>query len=230
MEVRGDLRLEATDDGSRVVMRDESGKVALRYSGLKVWDAEERELRAEMVVRGRRVSIEVEEEGAVYPLTIDPVIDTEVTKIQASDREAGDEFGISVSISGDTAIVGARGEDTGGLDAGAAYLFTPAATAFDVCIKDDSNPANSILLITTGPLKGTYRVCCGGQTFTGKGAIGIKNGVISLTHFTPTRRVQAFIFMNQTRGSAAVQSPLNSFPCLISDSDITDNTCNCPSP
>ena len=47
-------------------------------------------------------------------------------KIQASDKELSDLFGHSVSISGDglTAIVGARNEDTGGGDAGAAYIFT----------------------------------------------------------------------------------------------------------
>ena len=53
----------------------------------------------------------------------------EVTKLTASDAEAGDGFGGSskegggVALSGDTTVVGARGEDTGGADAGAAYVF-----------------------------------------------------------------------------------------------------------
>ncbi len=47
----------------------------------------------------------------------------EVTKLIAGDAEGGDNFGVSVSISGDYAIVGARYEDTGGIDAGAAYVF-----------------------------------------------------------------------------------------------------------
>jgi hypothetical protein len=47
----------------------------------------------------------------------------EVTKIQASDKETGDWFGYSVAINGNKAIVGAHGEDTGGGDAGAAYIF-----------------------------------------------------------------------------------------------------------
>jgi len=45
------------------------------------------------------------------------------TKIVASDAEADDRFGVSVSISGDYAIVGADGESTGGSGAGAAYIF-----------------------------------------------------------------------------------------------------------
>ena len=47
----------------------------------------------------------------------------EVKKLTASDSEAGDNFGRSVTVSGNTAIVGARGEDAGGSDAGAAYVF-----------------------------------------------------------------------------------------------------------
>ena len=44
-------------------------------------------------------------------------------KILSSDIGAGDRFGCSVSLSGDYAIVGAQGEDVGGSDAGAAYIF-----------------------------------------------------------------------------------------------------------
>ena len=44
-------------------------------------------------------------------------------KIEASDKQAGDNFGDCVSISGDYAIVGASREDTGGNSAGAAYIY-----------------------------------------------------------------------------------------------------------
>jgi len=47
----------------------------------------------------------------------------EVAKLTASDAQDWDEFGSSVSISGDTAIVGAQYEDSGGLSSGAAYIF-----------------------------------------------------------------------------------------------------------
>ncbi len=47
----------------------------------------------------------------------------QVTKLTASDAEAGDQLGIRVAISGDTAVVGANHEDAGGIDAGAAYIF-----------------------------------------------------------------------------------------------------------
>ena len=47
----------------------------------------------------------------------------EVKKLLASGAEAGDLFGLSVAVSGDTAVVGALREDAGGGDAGAAYVF-----------------------------------------------------------------------------------------------------------
>ena len=45
---------------------------------------------------------------------------SEVAKVQASDKEEGGLFGRSVALSGDRALVGAEGEDTGGTAAGAA--------------------------------------------------------------------------------------------------------------
>ena len=47
----------------------------------------------------------------------------EVTKLTASDAQAGDLFGISVALSGDTVVVGAWLEDTPFANVGAAYVF-----------------------------------------------------------------------------------------------------------
>jgi hypothetical protein len=45
------------------------------------------------------------------------------TKLNAGDAAAGDSFGISVAISGDTAVVGAKGNDDAGDNSGSAYVF-----------------------------------------------------------------------------------------------------------
>ena len=44
-------------------------------------------------------------------------------KLLPSDGAAGDEFGVSVSISGDFAVVGAHRDDVNGTNAGSAYLY-----------------------------------------------------------------------------------------------------------
>ena len=56
---------------------------------------------------------------------------SEVKKLLASDAESGDEFGFSVAVSGDTAVVGAINEDTEGNRAGAAYVYQRDAGGAD---------------------------------------------------------------------------------------------------
>ena len=52
---------------------------------------------------------------------------TEDHKLTASDGAANDNFGGSVSISGDYAVVGAKGDDDSGNGSGSAYIFERAA-------------------------------------------------------------------------------------------------------
>ena len=51
-------------------------------------------------------------------------------KIQSSDIQADDRFGVSVDIDGDYVIVGAEYEDTGGSNAGSAYVFVRSGTSW----------------------------------------------------------------------------------------------------
>lgn len=56
-------------------------------------------------------------------------------KLTASDGVANDRFGISVSISGDTAIVSARYDDNIGQDSGSAYIFVRNETGWEEQVK-----------------------------------------------------------------------------------------------
>jgi hypothetical protein len=111
----------------------------ISYNKLKVWDANGRVLPATMQLAGQTLSLIVEEATARYPLTIDPSIQQSAYlkasnngPVQVSSRI---RFGASVSISGDTVVVGAfnEGSNTTGvngdqsnnsaLGSGAAYVF-----------------------------------------------------------------------------------------------------------
>jgi len=60
--------------------------------------------------------------NAAFPVTVDPWIQQQ--KLTASDGAAGDFFGVSVSVSGDTAVIGASYHAVGGnIQQGAAYVF-----------------------------------------------------------------------------------------------------------
>ncbi|SPD74472.1 exported hypothetical protein [uncultured Desulfobacterium sp.] len=61
--------------------------------------------------------------GSAYIFLRDGAVWAEQTQLLASDSAGSDDFGISVSISGDYAIVGASGDDDGGSLSGSAYIF-----------------------------------------------------------------------------------------------------------
>jgi hypothetical protein len=70
--------------------------------------------------------------GAAYIYTRSGTTWSQQAKLVASNASAGDRFGISVDISGDgnTIVAGATYEDTNGVNAGAAYIYTRSGTTW----------------------------------------------------------------------------------------------------
>ncbi len=68
--------------------------------------------------------------GSVYVFSWDGAIWTEEAKLTASDAGPNDEFGYSVSLSGEHALIGARRDAVGGTDSGSAYVFTSDGSSF----------------------------------------------------------------------------------------------------
>ncbi len=82
-----------------------------------------------IIVGAQRHDAEGENSGAAYIFerSINDDGDTEwsqVAKLTPPEPQADERFGISVSIQGKVAIVGANGNDSNGENSGAAYLFT----------------------------------------------------------------------------------------------------------
>jgi hypothetical protein len=61
--------------------------------------------------------------GSAYVFIRSGTTWTEQQKLTASDATAGDHFGRSVSVDGDTIVVGAYLDDDGGSRSGSAYVF-----------------------------------------------------------------------------------------------------------
>ncbi|MEZ5352866.1 MAG: FG-GAP repeat protein [Bryobacteraceae bacterium] len=132
LAVRGGL--EPRLSGDSVGFIDGSGAQVVRYSGLKAWDAAGKVLPTRFELAGRRVRMTVDERGAVYPVTVDPLV--QMAYLKASNTGSGDGFGYSVAVSIDTVVVGAHLEDSiantvngdqannSATDSGAAYVFT----------------------------------------------------------------------------------------------------------
>ena len=70
--------------------------------------------------------------GAVYIFSRSGTTWTQEAKLVASDRAAGDQFGVSVSMASDGSrvVIGARVADVGLTDTGAAYIFSRSGTVW----------------------------------------------------------------------------------------------------
>ena len=109
--------------------------------------------------------------GSAY--LFDATTGVEIAKLTASDAAANDQFGYSVDISGNTAIVGARGDDDNGLNSGSAYLF------------DTTTGTQSAKLTASGPTAGDqlgFSVAIDGNT------------AIVGAHYDGTNSGSAYIF------------------------------------
>ena len=92
-------------------------------------------------VEGGGIRLTFDADGARYPITVDPI--AQQAYLKASNTDAGDRFGYSVAISGDTVVVGAPGEssnatgiggdqaDNSAPEAGAAYVFVRNGVSLD---------------------------------------------------------------------------------------------------
>ena len=122
----------ALDEDARGLSFSTGEGEILRYDHLKAWDANGMELEARMTYAPGQVEIRVEDAGAAYPVTVDPLIYVE-KQIVAEDGKTDDRFGWSVALDGVTALVGARYYDVSGKsDQGAAYVFVRNGTTWSL--------------------------------------------------------------------------------------------------
>ena len=103
--------------GDHIELRRD-GRAVLQYTGLRAWDSAGQSLNARMAVRNGRIRLLVADREAAYPITIDPWVQQQ--ELTASDGVANDLLGTSVSVSGNTAVVGAPARNG---NQGAAYVF-----------------------------------------------------------------------------------------------------------
>jgi photosystem II stability/assembly factor-like uncharacterized protein len=98
-------------------------------------------------------------------------------------------------------------------------------TVFDVCIQDDSNPANKLVFNSRS---GEYRLCCGGTVYTGTGNVTRAGCIFTLTDNSSGRRLMGRSEKTAFKGQVTLQSPPGSIKCLIIDRDTRNNNCDCP--
>ena len=121
--------LVARQAGTTIVFaRSSTGPALLRYGALSAHDATGRTLPVQLVLHGNTLLLRVNDRGARYPLTIDPLIQ-QGPKLVDSTADSNASFGYSVALSsdGNTALIGGYG-DSGGV--GAAWVFTRSGSTW----------------------------------------------------------------------------------------------------
>lgn len=108
-----------------------SRRPVFRYGKLKVWDSQGRVLDSALEATDAGVDITIAAAGAVYPLTVDPLItslEAVLTPEFTGDGAPQDRLAQSIALVGDTVLIGVPNDDTaGGLEAGSVYVFTRTA-------------------------------------------------------------------------------------------------------
>ena len=103
---------------------------------------------------------------------------SEVAKLIAADGKDGDQFGASVALSGDQAIVGAVGDDNDDINTGSAYMFdfaTLRCNGFPVTVdlNRGDTPTSGDDVIFGTPAGDTINAMDGNDTVCGKGGADV---------------------------------------------------------
>jgi Flp pilus assembly pilin Flp len=125
--------------------------------------------------------------GAVYVYVRQGGLWSEQQKLTAADGTAGDAFGYSVSLEGDTALVGAFAKSVGAHQTGAAYVFTRSGATWSQQARLTASDAametyfgTSVSLSGGSALIGAYYEAGSGgaYVFTGGGASWTEQAII----------------------------------------------------
>ncbi|MBO2010351.1 FG-GAP-like repeat-containing protein [Hymenobacter negativus] len=130
------LRARQTSPGEVAFAPDSAGAAVLTYNSLKAWDADGSPLAAHLRLdpAGQALALVVDDAGARYPLTIDPLASTAGTTITGV--TAGDSYATAVAHIGDinndgygdVAVGAPNATGPGGLGAGKAYVYLGSST------------------------------------------------------------------------------------------------------
>ncbi len=133
-----------------------------QYTGLQAWDATGRDLHAALEPTADGVRVTVDDESAVYPVFVDPLVTTASQDFFGSTINYNVGFSLAhcdVNKDGkQDLIAGGPYSDQAGVDGGVVFIFagtgTAASTAFN------TTPITTITSANAGDLLG-YSVACG---------------------------------------------------------------------
>ncbi|MCB1209737.1 MAG: hypothetical protein KDK97_10440, partial [Verrucomicrobiales bacterium] len=138
---------ESNASKNSILLCEATGRPILRYADLRVWDAQQTLLKAHMEAEGQTIALVIDDQSAVYPVMIDPVITSLEAELQpgtSGSGSQGDQCGFSLALDGDTAVIGAPFDDTlAGNDAGRAFVFFRGVAGWESQGALEASPGNA---------------------------------------------------------------------------------------
>jgi hypothetical protein len=140
LTLSGNLIAILGQNGTELALKTSSHRAILRYAELASSDSAGKQLPTWMELHGDKLRIRVNDEGAVYPVVVDPWV--RAARLTVASASGFNFFGESVSVSGDGSLIAigvqelaripslpqAPRQDAGtGLEQGAVYLFVQPA-------------------------------------------------------------------------------------------------------
>ncbi|MBW2691617.1 MAG: FG-GAP repeat protein [Deltaproteobacteria bacterium] len=216
----GPLVVELLIRGARASLGEDQVNFAtptgrqLSYAKLVVLDARGRALEAHFELpQPSRLRLVVDDDKAVYPVVIDPLL-TATADAQLESDQTNTNLGVSVAAAGDVnddgyadVIVGAYRYDAGEIDEGAAFVFLGSADG----IVANGNPLNADAQLESNQGDGWL-----GWSVAGAGDVngdGYADVIVgAYRYFFPTTVIEvgaAFIYLGSASGIVARGNPSN---------------------
>jgi hypothetical protein len=133
VRTEGNLNPHISHDSRRIDFLADGNVRIMQYGALTAFDAEKKPLKSRFELAGTTIRMVIDDAGAVYPITVDPLITSPAWT--AEGNQDGAYFGCSVGTAGDVngdgysdIIVGAYGYDNGETNEGMAFVYTGSAS------------------------------------------------------------------------------------------------------
>ncbi|MBX7042003.1 MAG: FG-GAP-like repeat-containing protein [Ignavibacteria bacterium] len=208
LDVNVDTKLKVTVGADVLMFKNDKGEEKMKYTSLKVWDANGKPLRAyfekkELSTLNSHFSILVNDADAVYPVTIDPLSTT--ASWTATGTQGDEHFGHTAATAGDVngdgysdVVIGAPEFDNSQNEGGRVYVYYGSATG----LSSTANWTKDELGITAGGRFG-YSVATAGDV----NGDGYSDLIVGAMTFTNSPSVygpgKAFVYHGSPSGLSA---------------------------
>jgi hypothetical protein len=133
LSLGGNLIPYWNDDTTQVELYAPDGNVILNFGKLFATDANQKTLPSSMELQGQRLRLVIETDGAVYPITVDPLATAANWSVESNQTAA--QMGISVASAGDVngdgfddVLIGTHQYDSSFTNEGSVALYYGSAT------------------------------------------------------------------------------------------------------